>query len=39
MSKDETIKKLEEENTKLKKEIDRIKYLIYKCSESLMSNS
>lgn len=37
MTKDETIKKLEEDNEKLKKENDRIKYSVYKCSESVLN--
>jgi len=37
MTKDETIKELEEENARLKEENDRIKYLVYKCSESVLN--
>ena len=38
MTKDENIKKLEKEIAKLKKENDKIKYLVYKCSESILNN-
>jgi len=38
VTKDKTIKKLEEKIIKLKEENDKIKYLVYKCSESVLNN-
>lgn len=38
MTKDEIIKKLEEEIKNLKKENAEIKYEVYKCSERVLNN-